>query len=63
MKGAEENIKGGMLQFCSDIKEQGVTNIKLSKYRSDLSSRGPLVVIPSTHFSYQKVQIVNVFYS
>ena len=63
MKDAEEDIREGMLQFCCDIKEEKVTNTQLSKWNSDLTSRGPVAMISNTYFSYQKVQTVNEFYS
>ena len=59
----KNNIKEGMLQFCNCIKEERVTNTKLSSKTVTYLAEDQWKFIPSTHFSYQKVQIVNEFYS
>ena len=58
----KKNIREGMLQFCSYIKEERVTNTKLSSKIVTYLAEDHWHFIPSTHFSYQRVQIVNEFY-
>ena len=59
MKDAEEKIMEGVLQFYYDIKGEKATNTDLSKWNSDLTSRGPMEVICRNYLSYLKVHVVN----